>query len=297
MRVLPAGMQDHLDSGATTLCHCWRVITTRGDAFGFTSHDRDLTFDGLTFEAEAGFSASDMETTLGLAVDNLEAAGALSSDRLSEARLLAGDFDNATIDVWLVNWQDVTQRVLLRSGNLGEVTAGPPGFTAELRGLAHRLNQPQGRLFQYGCDAVLGDQRCRADLDQPAFRADALVQSATGRDGFTVTGADSFSEGWFARGTATFSSGANAGRAGEVKFHRRAFGQVAIELWQPMAHEIAAGDAVVLRAGCDRQFATCKSKFNNALNFRGFPHIPGDDFVLGYATRGDPRNSGGSLSS
>ena len=57
-----------------------------------------------------------------------------------------------------------------------------------------------------------------------------------------------------------------------------------------MACAIAAGDAFTLRAGCDKQFATCRAKFANAVNFRGFPHMPGDDFVLSYATQGDPDN-------
>lgn len=51
MRALPAGLQSHLDSGATTLCWCWRITRNDGVAFGFTDHDRDLQFDGTSFEA------------------------------------------------------------------------------------------------------------------------------------------------------------------------------------------------------------------------------------------------------
>ena len=176
MRQLAAGLAAHLGSGTTTLCHCWRLETVGGDVMGFTDHDRDLSFDGMGFEAEAGFTATEIESSLGLAVDNLEASGALSSERLNAARLLAGDFDNAAIEVWMVNWQDVSQRSLLRRGNLGEITRGPAAFTAELRGLAHALNQPRGRIYQYGCDAVLGDARCGVDLEAAAFSIEAIVQ-------------------------------------------------------------------------------------------------------------------------
>jgi uncharacterized phage protein (TIGR02218 family) len=58
---------------------------------------------------------------------------------------------------------------------------------------------------------------------------------------------------------------------------------------------IAAGDAVVLRAGCDKQFSTCRAKFANAQNFRGFPHMPGNDFVLSYAREGDASNDGSAF--
>lgn len=294
MRTLPAGLREHLDSGTTTLCRCWRLETRDGEVMGFTDHDRDLVFDGVTYEAQSGFAASEMESSLGLSVDNLEASGALSSNRLSEARLAAGDFDNAAVHVWLVNWQDVAQRVLLRRGNLGEVTRGPFAFTAELRGLAHALNQPQGRIFQYGCDAVVGDGRCGVNLDDRAFSVTATIVLAEENRRLVVDGADSFAEGWFARGTAEMLTGPNAGRIAEIKFHKEAASGTSIEFWQPLAMMMSAGELVRLRAGCDKQSGTCRTKFANGVNFRGFPHIPGDDVVLTYASQGDASNDGES---
>lgn len=282
MRTLPEGLAEHLQGGATTLCHCWRLETRKGEVMGFTDHDRALTVDGTHYEADAGFTATEIESSLGLSVDNLEASGALSSDRLSEARLAAGDFDDATIEVWRVNWQDVRQRVLLRKGNLGEVTRGRNFFSAELRGLAHVLNQPRGRLFQYGCDATLGDARCGINLSLAAFTAKAVIAEALDRRSFTISGADSYAESWFDHGTLAFLSGANAGREGQIKFHRLRGAAVTLELWQELSVAPGVGDLLQLRAGCDKQFATCRAKFGNGANFRGFPHMPGDDFVMAY---------------
>jgi uncharacterized phage protein (TIGR02218 family) len=293
MRTLPAGLREHLDSGATSLCHCWRLETRAGDVMGFTDHDRDVAFDGVTYEAQAGFTASEIESSLGLSVDNLDAAGALTSDRLSEARLKAGDFDHAEVEVWRVNWQDPAQRLLMRKGHLGEVSHGTLGFTAEVRGLAHLLDQPKGRLFQFGCDAVLGDQRCTVNLELPAFKGTGTVTAVEDNRRFTVSGLGLFDDGWFARGTIEWTSGANAGRGGAIKFHRRSGTTVVIELWRETAFAALGGDGFIARAGCDKQFSTCQTKFANTVNYRGFPHIPGDDFVLSYATKDDPRNDGG----
>lgn len=295
MKTLSPGLRSHLDSGATTLCHCWKLTTRENENFGFTDHDRDLVIDGVTYEAMAGFTASEIESSLGLAVDNLDASGALSSDALSEARLRAGDFDHAEIEIWRVNWQDASQRVLMRKGHLGEVTHGGVGFTAEMRGLSHLLNQPKGRLYKFGCDAVLGDARCGVDLDDVLFQGVATVIESEQDRRLTVSGLGSFSDGWFARGTVEWTSGGNAGRIGEVKFHRVAGAEVVIELWQGASFAVSPGDTFAIRAGCDKQFSTCKTKFANGVNFRGFPHMPGDDFVLTYARRDDPSNDGGSL--
>ena len=50
---------------------------------------------------------------------------------------------------------------------------------------------------------------------------------------------------------------------------------------------VEPGDAFDIKAGCDKQFATCREKFSNAANFRGFPHMPGNDFLAAYPNRGD----------
>jgi uncharacterized phage protein (TIGR02218 family) len=293
MKTLVPGLQAHLDSGATTLAQCWKLVTAT-QTLGFTDHDRPLAFDGLTYEAHAGFTGTEIASSLGLHVDNLEVSSALSSSRLSEARLRAGEYDNAAVEIWLVNWQDTAQRLLLRKGHLGEVSHGDVGFTAEVRGLAHLLNQPKGRLFQHRCDAVAGDPRCGVDLALPQFRGAGAVALPESNRRFTATGLAGFADAWFARGVLTWTGGANLGRLGEVKAHRHTASQTTIELWREMSDNIHPGDPFTLTAGCDKSFDTCKAKFANPLNFRGFPHIPGNDFVASYPNRDDATNDGGS---
>ena len=289
MKNISTELQAHLDSGATTLCNVWKLARRDGTLFGFTDHDRDLTIDGLLCEAAAGFAASAVESASGLAVDNLDIVGGLRSDRLSEAALIAGLYDDADVEIWRVNWQDVTQRVLLRKGNLGEVSRAATGFTAELRGLAHRLNQPRGRLYQYGCDADLGDVHCGVTL----VVSGGAVTAASDDRVLTLNGFEAFDSDWFTRGHLTFTSGANNGAAMEVKRHTATAAGAVIELWQAMARPVGVGDTVDMTPGCDKQFVTCQAKFDNGPNFRGFPHMPGNDFITAYpSSSGD--NNGGS---
>jgi uncharacterized phage protein (TIGR02218 family) len=294
--VLSAGLQDHLDSGATTLCWCWRVTRNDGVAFGFTDHDRDLAFDGTSFEASTGFTGTEITGAVGLNVDSLDVEGALKSERLNEADLAAGLYDNALIEIYRVNWQEPEQRVLMRYGNLGEVARGRHHFKAEIRGLAHELQQPKGRIVQFACDADLGDHRCKIDLDQPAFRSDDGVVAALGASprSFAASGLDGYANNWFTRGLITWLGGANAGRKSEVKVHGKSTAGVTIELWQRPAEPIAAGNSFRITAGCDKQFSTCRTKFVNVPNFRGFPHVPGNDFLLSVASHKD-KNDGNSL--
>lgn len=294
MKTIPTGLAAHLASGATTLATCWKLTRADGATMGFTDHDRDIAFGGTTYEAAGGFTASALEHSSGLAVDNLDVAGALSSARIDEGDLAAGLYDDAEVEIWRVNWQAPAERVLLRKGNIGEVTRGRGSFTAELRGLAHRLNQPTGRIFQYGCDADLGDARCGIDLANGAFHGEGVVTSAEDDRVLVASGLGGFAAGWFERGKLIFTSGANEGAAMEVKAHALAPEGARLELWRRMARPVAEGDTFAVTAGCDKQFTTCRAKFANGINFRGFPHMPGNDFVV--ARAGDGPNDGGRRS-
>jgi uncharacterized phage protein (TIGR02218 family) len=282
--------QAHLDSGASTLCWCWKIVRNDGVVQGFTDHDRDVTFGGVTYEAASGFSASEVQSSLGLAVDNLTVTGALNSATINEFDLAAGLYDDASIEIWRVNWSAPDQRVLMRKGSLGEVQRGRTGFQAEVRGLAHILNQPVGRAFGYSCDADLGDARCTVALS--AFTGTGIVATIADNRRLTVSGIESYADGWFTNGKLTFTSGANNGRSMEVKRHGVSSLGVSIELWQPMSETIAVADAFSIAAGCDKQFQICKTKFDNAANFRGFPYMPGNDAIVSVASQSQALDGG-----
>lgn len=295
MRSIPSALQAKLDSGVTKLCRCWIVTRRDGVVQGFTDHDEDVVVGAVTCRAGTGLSGSEATEQLGLAVQGSEISGALADEAVSEADLAAGRYDAAAIEVHIVDWSEPTLGVLLSKGVLGEVKREGAAFTAELRSLTNRLAEDSGRLYTATCNANLGDARCTIDLTQPAFRGSGTVATLEAAAIFLASGLDVFADGWFTAGKVSFTSGANNGLAIEVKVHRLDAGGVSIELWQQMPEPIAVGDTFMVTAGCNKRFATCRNRFANSANFRGFPHIPGNDFVLSFPTAGDPLNDGGSL--
>jgi len=294
MKSLSPALQDHLDSGTTTLAWCWRLTRADGVMFGFTDHDRVLTFDATGFEPESGLTASEIRTGSDLSVDAQDAEGALTSDRITEADILAGLWDAAHVDVWRVNWADPDQRVLMRRGAIGEIRRGRTAFVAEVRSLAHILGQTVGRMFQGSCDADLGDARCRVDLADPAFTGSGAVLEPLRDRVFRATALGGFDPGWFAFGILDWTSGANAGRRTEVLSHETENGIAILTLLEAPVWPIGTGDTFTASAGCNKRIETCAAKFANGVNFRGFPHIPGQDTILRYATR-DGGHEGGVL--
>ncbi len=294
MRTLPETLRAALESGVTTHCRCWAVTRTDGVVLGFTDHDRPLSFDGITFEASSGLNAEAVESSTGLSVDSHAVSGALSSEAITDADVERGFYDGAEVTLWLVDWRDPASRLLLSRGHIGEIRRGKAAFEAEIVGLAEVLNQPAGRAYLNSCDLRLGEAKCGVDLSQPAFRGTGAIMGVIDPQKFAVSGLGSFARSWFDGGRLVWTAGENAGVEGHVKTHVLPPGGATVELWLAPPLPVAPGDEFTVTAGCDKRIETCKAKFDNVASFRGFPHMPGDDWATGYVNQ-EGEHDGGSL--
>jgi uncharacterized phage protein (TIGR02218 family) len=280
--VTKEALLSHLETGSTTVCRAWTVARRDGLVLGFTDHDRDLVVNGVMCRADTGMTARTFQQTTGLSVDNTEAFGALSAAAISEADLLAGRYDGAEVRAFLANWASPEDVMEQFRGSLGEISRVGGSFKAELRGLTELLNRPYGMAYTPGCSAVLGDGRCRFNLEQPGFRVERTVETVEEGRVFHFSSFATFDDFWFEGGRFEVMTGAAAGLVGVIKIDRNEGAGRKVELWQAVMAPVAAGDTVRLFAGCSKTATICRTKFNNFLNFRGFPHIPGEDWLASY---------------
>ncbi|HVW55370.1 MAG TPA: DUF2163 domain-containing protein [Rhizobiaceae bacterium] len=292
MSLYPPGLASNLAGTATTVCQCWKLTRKDGTVLGFTDHDLPLVVDGVSFEPQTGFTASEARSSLGLAVDTVDIEGALSSTAIDEADIEAGRYDGAIVETMLVNWQEPADFAMIRKAVVGKITRNDGALTAELESLTQSLDQPNGRYARRGCDAELGDTHCRFDLTRAGFSGDGTVISRETEDTLLVSGLDTFEAGWFANGLLTWTSGASSGTAERIVEHQVKPDGVALKFWQDGPVQPEPGDTFHIVAGCDKSFETCKAKFANPLNFRGFPHLPGNDAAYGYVTDGEEFDGG-----
>lgn len=274
-----AALFAHLAGGSTTVCRAWALTRADGLVLGFTDHDRDLVFEGITFAAGSGLAARALAQGTGLAVDTGEAGGALSAAAITEADVMAGRYDGADLRAWLVNWADVSARHLQMRGTLGELRRAGGAFSAELRGLSAALNRGGGRVYMAACGAVLGDGRCGVDLSAPGYRAGTVLRELGAEGLLRLDPLPDHADRWFEKGRLTVLDGPAAGLWGVVKNDRATPTGREVELWVALRADLRPGDRVELRAGCDRRAETCRLKFDNLVNFRGFPHVPGEDWL------------------
>jgi uncharacterized phage protein (TIGR02218 family) len=361
MKTASTALLSHFGQETTTIAYLWHVVLKSGTVFGFTDHDSDITYNGVTYLASSGFTSSDIETTAALNVDNLEAQGMLSSPAITEADLIAGLWDDAQIQVMAVNYQDLTQGAMsVRNGVLGNVNTKRSLFVAELRGMTQPLQQNILEYYTASCRAKLGDARCKVVLTPFIFNGsvttaisvkawdDTTLTQTNSTTQKTITGitqatsaqvtcpAHGFSSGqqvaisgvvgmtqingktfqvtyvdvnnftincdtsvagglysayasggiatlmpqseYFQGGIVQWTSGLNLGLQMEVKLYNIGY----VELFQPAPYQVSVGDTYTIQAGCDKQLQTCISRFNNVINFRGEPFIPGSDSLMAH---------------
>jgi uncharacterized phage protein (TIGR02218 family) len=278
MKVFSSEIQSALSSTVTNFAMCWKVTRTDNVVIGFTDSDETITYDGVDYFPNIGFSTSTLQSTDSASVDNADIMAFLDSALILPQDLIAGVWDAAEVEIFAINREsiDANNVVPLKAGRLGEVTVRDDDFTVEFRSYAQLLTRNAGRSVGTECDVIaFGDARCQANA--ASFTVTGTVTSVISNESVVDTGRTE-ADGWFNYGTLLWASGSNAGRSQGVLYYTLA--SKTITFREPAARDIAVGDTYYITAGCDRRFVTCKSKFSNGINFQGFPFVPGRDAAM-----------------
>jgi uncharacterized phage protein (TIGR02218 family) len=264
-----------LDGALTTLAFCWRLERRDGIALGFTSHDRDLVIGGLPYRAAPGMMPSAVEKSDGLDADAVDVTGALTSDAIRADDLRSGRWDGAALALFAVDWTaPEDDPVPITRGELGAIGTEGGQFTAELRGPTAMLERPVVEETSPECRAELGDRRCRIDLSGRQ-RIAAVV--AIDDEMVTLDSAEPVAGGW-AWGTLRWIDGPNSGLRSAIL----ASAGAVVTLREPPPFVVEPGTRAMIVEGCDKRLSTCAGRFGNAVNFRGEPHLPGNDLLTRY---------------
>lgn len=282
----------HLEGEETTLAlfckltpsDIWASLPT----LGFTSHtaDVDLTAThGISFVSSAGLipSASEIE---GGKPSNVEMMSVFDDDNLSEADLLAGKWNNARYELWLMNWADTDMgEFVVASGIISDVKNYQQWFKAEVRGLSALLESNFGVLTSRSCRVnEFADDFCKKD---PTGTVGGLhitktltVSSVTDTRHIVLTRVEAVPDDFYTNGKITGLTGNNEDISREI-LSASGFGTgyVNVTLRRPFPLVVAAGDTFSLVAGCNRTLDRCRY-FENVVNFRGEPFIPSMENVL-----------------
>lgn len=275
-RTISDDLKAHFGQETTTVAVCWRIERADGTVLGFTSHDATITYDGQDYVPFTAADVSSLEQTAGGDPDNLDVSLAFDSDYITKADIAAGKYDDAEIYVFLINYDDTTQGIVqLVSGFLGETEIRDYGGRVQFHSLSDKLNNSLGSVYTYKCRASLGDSECGVAL--AGYTHTGSVTAVTSNQVFTDA-SQLQDDGYFDAGQVTFTSGENSGYTREIK----RFTSNQFTLLEAFPYDIAVDDTYSAIAGCNKYPDTCQTKFDNFINYRGFPHLPGRDELINY---------------
>ncbi len=255
----------------------WRIFRRDGIALGFTSHDRNLVFCGMTHRAAPGMIPAAIRMTSDLSEDSAGVEGALSHDAIREVDLASGLFDHAGIEIGIVDWETLDHHTMY-SGTLGKIEDDRSSFSAELRSAKQVLEQDLVPRTSPTCRAIFCAPGCGLSASKYTKN---VVLGAVDFDLNRVQFAGSIGND-YVDGQLRFLAGPQTGLVFGILDSKDNW----LTLDRPMNENIEIGTPAELQEGCDHTLATCSGRFGNAINFRGEPFLPGNDLLARYGKGG-----------
>ena len=241
----------------------------------YTSADTDLTYNGNTYKKFL-ITRSRTRLSVGLEVDTLNiTAHPGPADLLNGASWLAavrnGALDGADVKlerVFMPTWGDTSLgTIVLFQGRVAEIEVSRTEVKITVKSELELLDiQLPRNFYQSGCINTLFDNGC--GLQKALWGADGIVTGASLTQ--VSTNLTRMESDYFALGSISFTTGPNAGITRSV----REFAGGVFVLAVPLVSPPRAGDTFTAWPGCNRLHDTCRNKFMNVLNFRGFPFVP-----------------------
>lgn len=279
MRHVSPAMQALLNSDAVpALATFWLITRIDGVQLGFTDWTNDIRTGGVTYQSSPGGSRSAAQQRVDLAVPSMEVTSIIAE--VSDEDIRAGKYDGATCRIFVAVPTDkdfLTYGVIVLPGAyIGQVKTEDGVYVAEIRGLTYALSQSFVEVYTPTCRADFCDARCK--LSAATFSVATTIAVVGSQQVFQPTAIPFSPPGTGLQfGVCNFTSGKNKGFSIEIS----AWDTVSATLYLPAPFPMTAGDTVTLLNGCNKTLSNC-TQYNNVINFRGEPAIPGMNFLFDY---------------
>lgn len=277
MRNISNNLKEALNKEATNLARCWKITLKNKDTLAFTTADEPFVFNDITYNPISANDVNNIKNNSDVSSDNCSISNIISSDLISANDILSGKYDGANIEVFIIDLSNINNgKISLLNGKISDIEYKENLFTAKVKGLKDEIDKTIGEIYSPLCRTKFCDKRCKLETSSYKFFGSVknLIDSKTfSCDDISIL---EKTDGYFEYGVIEFLSGKNFGQKMEVRQFMSGVFMMADEL--PYNIEIGSNFSVI--AGCDKQFKTCCNKFNNAINFRGEPHLPGAELLF-----------------
>ena len=246
---------------------CYTDVDVTFTYGGNTYLANSVLVDGLKYKASIGLEVDQQQITVAARASDTISGGAPFLQALRD-----GSFDGCEIARDRVFFSDYVGGNAIgavtlfkgRLGNIDQIGRTSAKLTVNSDLVLLDIDMPRN-VYQPTCLHTLYDSGC------------TLVKNSFGTNGTVHPGSTASVINWpgasaiYQQGSITFTSGVNAGVTATVG---SVDAGVSLTLLYPLQSAPAHGDAFTVYQGCDHTPWTCSGKFNNLVNFRGFPYVP-----------------------
>lgn len=248
-----------------------------GTTLNYCNAGTNITFNGTTWlAAPAGLSRSRMNWTTGVEVDELDIdfqadpTIVVAGTPLLAAAVL-GLFDNCRVTLqrlFMQDWNTPVDAVLLFQGLAAPAQVLRQSLQLTIKSDLDRLNvMIPPNVYQSSCVHSLYSSGCTVKM--ATYKVSGTASGVNANGGIVAGLAQP--DNWFQMGAIKFTSGLNVGMVRTIKTYTGGI----VYPTKAFPYAIANGDAFIVTPGCDKlQTGDCLNKYNNVINFKGFPFIP-----------------------
>jgi len=200
----------------------------------------------------------------------------LRHEAIAASELIGGLYDYADMEIGVVNWE-TRECMALFFGNVGTIELREQSFLTELRSAKSLLEKDLVPRTSPNCRAVFCGRGCNLSAAHFTITKKAVeIDVEANLVKFEVVDPKLFVEGGL-----RFVDGPQTGLSFAIlEATNRGF-----VLDRPVATETPIGSRARLTQGCSHSLDECATRFGNAINFRGEPHLPGNDLLARFGSQ------------
>lgn len=268
MRILSEKLKKSLTNSVQNLTTCLLITQTNGCVTGFTTNDHEIIFENIKYKPSKNFFDHSAISNSSSSFDGYDIEGILTSKYITKSAILRGDYNHAKIEIFFLDLSDnIFEKISLKKGVMGEIRVQDKKFYAEVKPTFAKANDNIiGEFFSPLCRAKFGDNRCKIDLCKYA-KIVAIMKHDNNK--FILEEPVNLAE--FRYGTLNIL---DTNGVWTPDYMINEICDNGIYLREKFSKIYPPKTTIKLTMSCNKSFAAC-IKYDNAVNFRGEPHLPG----------------------
>jgi uncharacterized phage protein (TIGR02218 family) len=244
-----------------------------GIKIGFSEYDLAFILDNILYKPQNSFNLENFSNRNN-STNFSEILGVIDDEIITENDLISGKFLDSEIEIAVTNPKNLALgKVILFTGFVDKIINDNQKFYFEIKSFSEKLKRTITQNYSKKCRAVFTDSKC--GLNKNTFTFNGSITSVLNDYQFADS-ARTQANFYFNYGVIKFTSGLNNGLSFDVKNYQDKI----FEIFLATEFQPNIGDTYEVTTGCDKEFKTCITKFNNAINFRGEPFVPGNERLL-----------------